>query len=251
MIDEDGTTKKQNMTANQLFMSYGSFFTSLYLMTHWSNASVTTTDWIFLTAVSATIFGILSIGYGFDHIFRKCDWHTDFQSCGELQLVTLLSLGSVCISFVMVIVSFFPCGPLTTPLFHIVIGTLLLSMWCAGSYFIVFDEEGVGAEIGPIFFACWGSLFFCVDVTTTNLVLLFKKRQSESDDDEVDDEVGSESSSQDEIESFGDEEENQITFSTNSQDVDTNDNDYKKVFEHHTEEDKKRSVKTDDIDVDG
>jgi hypothetical protein len=244
------------MTANQLFMSYGSFFTSLLLMTHWSNASVTTADWIFLTAASAVISGIVCIGYGFDRIFKKCDWQTDFQRCGELQLVVLLSLGSACISFVMVILSFFPCGQLATPLFHIIVGTLLLSLWCAGTFFIVFDEDGVGAEIGPIFFACWGSLFFCVDITTTNLVLLFKKRQSDSDDDddsdaESDDEVESVSSSQDKIESFGDEEANQIIFRTNSQDVDTDANDFKNVFEHHTEEDKKRSVITDDNDNDG
>ena len=223
-------------------------------MTHWSNASVTTTDWIFLTAASAVISGIVYIGYGFDRIFQKCDWQTDFQRCGELQLVVLLSLGSACISFVMVILSFFPCGRLATPIFHIIIGTLLLSLWCAGTFFIVFDEDGVGAEIGPIFFACWGSLFFCVDITTTNLVLLCKKRQSDSDDDddddidddnsddENDDEVESVSSSQDEIESFGDEEENQIIFSTNSQDVDTDANDFKNVFEHHTEEERSEAL---------
>ena len=80
------------MTANQLFMSYGSFFTSIFLLTKWSNASVTTTDWIFLSAASATIFGVIVITHA--PVFGECDWRTDFSSCGQLQLVTAIALDS-------------------------------------------------------------------------------------------------------------------------------------------------------------
>ena len=200
------------MTAHQLFMSYGSFFTSLYLLTNWSNASATTTDWIFLCAASSTIFGILFIGN--DGIFGQCDWRIEFESCGQLQLVTALSLGSACISFVMFLVSFVSCGKVI-PLVHVAIGTALLAMWCAGSYFIVFEREGVGTEIGPTFFACWGSLFFCVDIATTNVVLLCKERLVDDDNEEAEDEdaqAGSVSSLRDEIT-----EENQRLNTTNEE----------------------------------
>ena len=163
------------MTANQLFMSYGSFFTSLYLITEWSDASVTTADWIFLTAAAGTIFGVVFINN--PDVFQKCSETCDLR----IKLVVALSLGSAAISFIMVLVSFVSCGKVV-PIVHVIIGNTLLVLWCIGSYFIVFEKEGVGAEIGPTFFACWGSLFFCVDIATTNLVLLFNQKK-EGDED--------------------------------------------------------------------
>ncbi len=167
----------EGMTANQLFMSYGAFFTSLYLITEWSDATGTTTDWIFLAATSGTVFGVIFIGQ--PDIFQR------YENAGELEimlLVVVLSLGSVCISSLMILVSFLRCGKVG-PFVHVTIGATLLTLWCVGSYFIVFEKEGVGSEIGPTFFACWGSLFFCVDIATTNLVLLFKKKNVGEEDD--------------------------------------------------------------------
>ena len=187
------------MTANQLFMSYGSFFTSLFLFTTWSNASVTTTDWIFLSAASATIFGVLLITAD-DSAFGQCDLRTDFDTCGQLQLIILFSLGSACTAVVMVLLSLLPCERIM-PFVHITVGTTLLALWGVGSYFIVFQKGGYGTEIGPTFFACWGSLFFCVDITTTNLVLLCSHRLVEDEDESA--------SSRDGDENFEDDDENE------------------------------------------
>ena len=198
----------EGMTANQLFMSYGAFFTSLYLITEWSDATVTTTDWIFLTATSGTVFGVIFIGH--PNVFQR------YESAGELQimLLVLLSLGSACISFLMTLVSFLKCGKMG-PIVHVTIGATLLTLWCIGSYFIVFEKEGVGSTIGPTFFACWGSLFFCVDIATTNLVLLFQKK------DHVDDEEDLESMSSlhhDEKDEFVDEQKEKPEANPNGKD---------------------------------
>lgn len=166
----------QGMTANQLFMSYGAFFTSLYLITEWPDATITTRDWIFLAATSGTVFGVIFIG--------QPDAFQRYEQAGELEsiLVIALSLACACISVLMTLVSFIPCGKVG-PIVHVIIGATLLTLWCVGTYFIVFEKEGVGSEIGPTFFACWGSLFFCVDIVTTNLVLLFnKKNEGEQED---------------------------------------------------------------------
>ena len=203
---------KEPMTANQLFMSYGALFTSLYLITEWSDASVTTTDWIFLTAVSGTIFGVIFIGH--PDVFRRCGETRPL----EIILVVALSLGSTCVSFLMVLVSFISCGKVG-PIVHVTIGTTLLTLWCVGSYFIVFEKEGVGSEIGPTFFACWGSLFFCVDIATTNLLLLFKKKMM---DDEDLDSVSS--LHHDDEENFADEQQDKDGSNTNGDtNGDTND----------------------------
>lgn len=200
----DYPTGEKRLTANQLFMSYGSFFISLYLMTEWSDASATTTDWIFLTAASGTIFGVLFIGH--PDVFRRCavdDAVADTagsEVCTslEIKLVVALSLGSALISFVMVLVSFISCGCVKlVPIVHVIIGFTLLSLWCVGSYFIVFEKEGVGSEIGPTFFNCWLSLFFCVDIATTNLILVFRGEKGEDDNESL-------GSLQEELENFGD-----------------------------------------------
>ena len=212
-----------------MVMSYGSFFTSLYLITNWSSASVTTTDWVFLSAASFTIFGILFITN--DQIFDPCNWRAEFETCGELQMVAVLASGSACISFVMAFISFPTCGKLA-PLLHASIGTVLLTLWGVGSYFIVFVTDGVGSEIGPTFFACWGSLFFCVDITTTNLLLLFKKQK---DDEEID----FVSSLQDENENFSDDE------------VNTNEGVHETVSDCQTGDENMLSIITEDIALDG
>ena len=176
-IDGMCSYNNQGMTANQMFMSYGAFFTSLYLITEWSDASVTTTDWIFLAATSGTVFGVIFIGHP--------DAFQQYEQAGELEimLVVALTLACACISVLMMLVSFIPCGKVGR-IVHVTIGATLLTLWCVGSYFIVFEKEGVGSEIGPTFFACWGSLFFCVDIVTTNLVLLFnKKNEGEQEED--------------------------------------------------------------------
>ena len=199
---ESQTVTERRLTANQLFMSYGSFFTSLYLITEWSDASPTTADWIFLTATSGTIFGVLYISH--PTVFAHCD---TLRSCEdlELKLVVALSLGSVCLSFLMVLVSFISCcGKRLVPIAHVIIGFTLLSLWCVGVYFIVFEKEGVGTEIGPTFFACWLSLFFCVDIATNNLIMLFRSKTSEDGNDH--DSVSS--LFHEEPENFGDEEAN-------------------------------------------
>jgi len=169
----------EDMTANQLFMSYGSFFTSLYLFTNWSNASMTTTDWIFLSAASATMFGVLQIVH--ENSLKDC--MKDVAACGQLELVILLAFGSAIIALIMVFVSFLPSCGRFMPFVHVTAGTLFLALWCFGSYFILFKKDGVGTEIGPTFFACWGVLFFCVDIATTNLLLLCKRRTNEDEDE--------------------------------------------------------------------
>jgi len=202
---------ERRLTANQLFMSYGSFFTSLYLMTEWSDASTTTTDWIFLTAASGTIFGVLYIGH--PDVFRRCNVDNfdsgttvnDVCTDLEIKLVVALSLGSALISFVMVLVSFISCCCVKlVPIVHVIIGFTLLSLWCVGSYFIVFEQEGVGSEIGPTFFNCWLSLFFCVDIATTNLILVFRGETGEHDDESL-------GSLQEGLENYEDEEGNTDT----------------------------------------
>jgi len=203
------TENEKKITANQLFMSYGSFFTSLYLITEWTNASVTTSDWIFLCAASATIVGVLYIEYNAkfdDPIFRDCPWKTEFQGCGRFQLVVLITVVSTFTSLIMALVSFYPGGRLMH-LLHAGVGTLLLASWVVGAYFILFGEGGYGERIGPIFFSAWGSLFFCVDLITTNLVLLCRR----------DDEFDSASSAQSENESIA--EEVEITFDCATGDV--------------------------------
>ena len=220
------------MTANQLFMSYGSFFTSLYLITEWSDASITTTDWVFLTAASGTIFGVLFIGH--PDVFEPCTLgYCDL----EIILVVALSLGSACISFLMVLVSFISCGKVV-PIFHVVIGATLLTLWCAGTYFIVFQQEGVGSEIGPTFFACWGSLFFCVDIATTNIVLLFKKKMS-------DDSVSSLNDDENEENYFVNDQQQDNQGLNGAANVDTNGFGLKTVSEHAIGEEEVLSIVTD------
>ena len=192
---DDGT--KIMMTANQLFMSYGSYFTAIYLLTHWFKTSATVTDWVFLSATSFVIFGLLFIGNAGD--FQDCESHTDSQTCRLLKLETILALGSTCVSFAMALISLISCGWLM-PTVHVTIGTMLLSLWCTGTYYFVFMKGGIGTEVGPAFFACWGSLFFCIDITTTNLVFLFKHQEGDR-------EVGSSCSSQVERDNFQDDEE--------------------------------------------
>ena len=92
-------------------------------------------------------------------------------------------------------------------LLHAGVGTVLLVSWVVGAYFILFGEGGYGERIGPIFFSAWGSLFFCVDLITTNLVLLCRR----------DDEFDSASSAQSENESIA--EEVEITFDCATGDV--------------------------------
>mmetsp|Transcript_66567 Transcript_66567/g.74571 ORF Transcript_66567/g.74571 Transcript_66567/m.74571 type:complete len:669 (-) Transcript_66567:176-2182(-) len=158
-----------SITANQLFASFGAFFTSLFLFTKWSNASITTTDWLFLCATTGCIFLSVTIAYTDGNVLT-CEAIGDI-GCKVIQGTKLLGAGSALTSFVMVLVSFFPAGRLLA-FVHFIFGAALLVLWCVGAYYIVFNHNGIGTNPDPIFFACWGSLFICVDVTTTHLVLL-------------------------------------------------------------------------------
>jgi hypothetical protein len=181
----DKTEPFAGMTANQLFMSYGAFFTSLFLLTKWSNASITTTDWIFFCAATSVIYTVVTIAFT-EGKPLACQ-PNDNLNCEQLQWIKLLGAGSALVSFVMILISFLPAG---RPLYfvHMFVGVVLLCLWCAGAYSIVF-ESSTGTLLSPIYFACWGSLFFCVDVTTTNLVLLGKNQSAEVESVEDEDEI--------------------------------------------------------------
>jgi hypothetical protein len=199
----DKTEPFADMTANQLFMSYGAFFTSLFLFTNWSNASITTTDWIFFCAGTSVIYTVVTIAFTEGKLLT-CRPRVNLN-CEQLQWIKLLGVGSALVSFVMILISFLPAG---RPLYfvHMFVGAVLLFLWCAGAYSILFRST-TGSLLSPIYFACWGSLFFCVDVATTNLVLLCKNQSAEVESVEDEDEI------------FEDEDENRIpSIDTNDQD---------------------------------
>lgn len=207
-----------SITANQLFASFGSFFTSLFLFTKWSNASITTTDWLFLSATTATIFTVVTIAYTDGNVLT-CEAFGNID-CRIIQSIKLLGAGSALTSFFMVLVSLFPDGRLLA-FIHVIFGTALLVLWCVGAYYIVFDHNGIGTDPDPVFFACWASLFICVDVTTTNLVLLCKIQSLE-------DELG-----EDEADLFQYEDATQI------RNIDANDQDREQVQESNSSSESK------------
>jgi hypothetical protein len=207
----DKTEPFANMTANQLFMSYGAFFTSIFLFTKWSNASITTTDWVFFCAATAVIYTVVAIAFTEGKLFT-CQ-PNDNINCEVIQYIKLLGAGSALASFVMIPVSFLPAG---RPLYfvHMFVGAVLLFLWCAGAYYLVL-QNSTGSQISPIFFACWGALFFCIDVTATNLVLLCKNQSTEDESAEDEDDIFEDE----------DEDENQIPS------IDANDQDPEQVKE--------------------
>lgn len=182
--DANGNTFS-GMTGNQLFMTYGTFFTVLFIFTKFCNASVTTTDWLLISATTAIIFMVVAIEYGEDPNlkhgqFFKCGKNSENITCKNIKYTQFIGAGSAALSFAMFLISFCPAGrPLA--FLHVIVGTFLLLAWCVTLFYIVFQADGVGAKIGPIFFACWATLFFCVDVTTTNLLLLCSNQTSSED----------------------------------------------------------------------
>ena len=156
------------LNANLYFFSWGSLIVSIMLAGEWGkqfngdDASITAVQWVCLAASSLVLMGTSSATYN----ELGCGKAEDSTTvCNRNLFAIILGVGSGVIALVMVPLKGAP------PICQGVVSLLLLICWACGVSYITFDN-GPGSSLGNVYFATWISLFLCVNITSTCLMLL-------------------------------------------------------------------------------
>jgi hypothetical protein len=145
ILGYEGVDEETSLTeANLFFSTWLSLFASFLLATSWLDASVTTTDWVFVSVVSIALVGssisyyrssspdYVSMGDAFAVVLDACD--DAGRSCKTVAFAFYLGLLSGMVSVFMI-----PLHRLG-PCWHMVLGAALVCGWGGGVAFVTFSS---------------------------------------------------------------------------------------------------------------
>jgi hypothetical protein len=165
--------------SNVAFSAWGAFIISLLLLSSWWKASVTSTDWMLLSAFSFALMVSSFSDYRATVDLPSDDGrYTETKlctivasySCSRIILGQYLGMVSGIISLLMI--------PMTrvSIIYHIPVSVALLIAWAVGVSQIAYGS-GHGRYAGNVFLEVWASLFLSLDVAATNIAVLVRIRE--------------------------------------------------------------------------
>jgi hypothetical protein len=189
-FEDSGTFVNANQgesNSNVMLSAWGAFVISLVLCTSWFKASVIVTDWVLLGAFSFAMM-VSSIFYyrkkvsiedenGNVSELIRCEAYQR-ESCNRILFGLFLGLASGAISLVMMFL-----GQVSI-IVHIAVSATLAAVWIIAVSLIAYGS-GHGSRVGDVYLEVWASVFLCMEILTSSIVIFVRTRQERntSDDD--------------------------------------------------------------------
>jgi len=182
----DGEAKKSVDDPNIFFGVFVSIITTILLSTNRCRASLTTTDWLLLSALSGALLLILMdhlnrsesdgvIDDDTENVLLNCNTDSPPIYCQKIKFSYYLGITTLAVSLIMAFLCKVLCK--AGPVLHLIVSVPLFIIWGFGIPYNGSSSDP-GSTSTAVLCAFWGGTFLSLDIITVSIMVIHRNSET-------------------------------------------------------------------------